>query len=371
MGCLYRPHHFFREVVVMYAYNDLRSVHLELTNKCNAMCPQCARTINGGKLNPALNLTELSIKDIRNIFDVRFLKQLKSIALCGNYGDPIVARDVVEICEYFRESNPHIELELHTNGGARSREVWKDLAGLLDRCIFAIDGLEDTNHIYRQHVLWKNVMTNASAFISEGGNAEWHFLIFKHNEHQVEEAEKLAEDIGFSAFRSKRTGRFVKNGKMLDYFPILNSEGEEIGKLEPPVELVHLNVVAMAADSTSDYVDTMNTADIHCLVEKSKSIYISAQGFVYPCCWLAQIVPVNRMSEKKQQIIDLIQAHGGFDSIDAKEFPIEFIVESDLFQFAIPNGWDKGSNRLKICAKQCSEFCLTEAQNDWHPVWLK
>ena len=36
-------------------------------------------------------------------------------------------------------------------------------------------------------------MENVNAFISAGGTAYWKFLIFKHNEHQVEEAKKLSE----------------------------------------------------------------------------------------------------------------------------------------------------------------------------------
>ena len=43
-------------------------------------------------------------------------------------------------------------------------------------------------------------MDNAKAFIDEGGIAEWQYLKFKHNEHQVEEARKMAEDIGFDKF---------------------------------------------------------------------------------------------------------------------------------------------------------------------------
>lgn len=354
---------------VMYKYSDLKSVHLELTTKCNAMCPQCARTINGGKLNPVLELSELNISDIARIFPTDFLRQLKSIALCGNYGDPLVTKDLVAICRYFKYANPSLELELHTNGGLRSSAVWLQLAKLIDCAVFAIDGLEDTNHIYRQHTIWSNIMNNAHTFISNGGKAEWHFLIFKHNEHQIEDASKLAEHLGFSAFRTKRTGRFVKNGKLLPYFPILNSEGIETGKLEMP-SVANSNAVAQEIDP-EDYAQALYSADIHCLVAESKSIYVSARGHIFPCCWLGQIVPVNRMSSKKEQILALIDRNGGLESINAKTNSIESIIKSNLFQKSIPEGWNKNVDRLKICANQCGKFQLTEAQNDWHPVWLK
>src|SRR5688572_12111201 len=104
----------------MYPYETIRQVHLELTDKCNAACPQCARSDHGGPVNPQLRLTELTLHDVRRIFSPPFVEQLRSLYACGNYGDPIVARDCLEIFQYFRACNPDIKLGIHTNGGARS-----------------------------------------------------------------------------------------------------------------------------------------------------------------------------------------------------------------------------------------------------------
>ena len=43
-------------------------------------------------------------------------------------------------------------------------------------------------------------MENSKAFIEAGGNAEWQFIIFDYNEHQVEEAKNIAFDMGFKNF---------------------------------------------------------------------------------------------------------------------------------------------------------------------------
>ena len=45
----------------------------------------------------------------------------------------------------------------------------------------------------------------------------WLFIRFKHNEHQVEDARKLASEMGFFKFELKDTRRFV-----VDKFPVLN-----------------------------------------------------------------------------------------------------------------------------------------------------
>ena len=58
-------------------------------------------------------------------------------------------------------------------------------------------------HLYRQNVVWENVERNMRAFIDVRGRARWDYIIFGHNEHQVEEAEALAESWGVERFQRK------------------------------------------------------------------------------------------------------------------------------------------------------------------------
>ena len=52
----------------MYKLEDIRQIHLEITQKCQAACSMCDRNINGGELNPHLTLAELKLDDIKRIF---------------------------------------------------------------------------------------------------------------------------------------------------------------------------------------------------------------------------------------------------------------------------------------------------------------
>ena len=69
------------------------------------------------------------------------------------------------------------------------------------RVVWGIDGLEDTNHIYRVGAKWEKIINNAKAFIDAGGIASWQFIEFEHNKHQIEEAKQLAKELGFKEFR--------------------------------------------------------------------------------------------------------------------------------------------------------------------------
>ena len=172
----------------------------------------CDRNMNGQGINPHIDLSELSLEDCEKMFPPEFIAQLDSMYMCGNLGDPIIATDTLKIFQYFRKHNPDMWLSMNTNGGAQIPAWWAGLASTFNKkgaVIFSVDGLKDTNHIYRQGVNWDIVERNMRAFVKATGRARWDFLIFEHNQHQVEEAKALAMEIGCEKFIPKKTGRFV------------------------------------------------------------------------------------------------------------------------------------------------------------------
>lgn len=351
----------------MYEYQDIKKVHLELTTRCNAACPQCPRNVQGGPTNPNLPIVELTLDLIGRIFPVEFILQLEHITVCGNYGDAIFAKDVFQILDRFRSQNSRLDIELHTNGSARQTVFWQTLAKTIDRCVFAIDGLEDTNHLYRRNTDWNTIIRNVKAFIEAGGVAVWNFIPFRHNEHQVERAADFARELGFSKFYVKRTGRFYLHGELQQFVPIVDSSGNLVGRLELPIAKSLRNPVAQSLYERnregSEYERELTKAPISCVAERSRGIYVSAEGFVFPCCWMAQIYGHGKPSSRKAQILRLISEYGGgLDAIDATRRPIEAIVGGEIFQIAIPNGWRPGPERLEICARQCGPYRLSSSQ---------
>ena len=138
---------------------EIHKVHLEITQRCNAACPMCDRNHNGGEVNRHIR------DDCRNYHWMilklaNFIKQLNTMYMCGNLGDPISASDTLEVFRYFREHNPNMWLSMNTNAGARDPEWWADVKkaiGKMGCVIFSVDGLEETNHLYRQNVRWEFV----------------------------------------------------------------------------------------------------------------------------------------------------------------------------------------------------------------------
>lgn len=354
----------------MYRYQDIKSVHMEITTRCNASCPQCSRNIAGGRVNPALPLVELEIAEIEQILPVSFLRQLDYLQICGNYGDPMVARDTLKAFNYFRRANPAIRLAMHTNGSGRTAGWWQSLAQVIDVCHFGIDGLEDTNHLYRRGTNWSKVMDSAESFINAGGKAKWTFIVFRHNEHEVEQAAALAEKMGFSEFTVKRTKRFFQGGRLQEKLQVLDRDGHPEYELEPPRNSIWQNTpandLAERIAHGMDYDQWLAETEIDCQAARKKKVYLTAEGLIFPCCYLAGNLYSPGASRPKQQLWDLLNGlDAGIQAINAKHQTLQDIVEGPVFQNLIPAGWHKssaGTNRLMVCARVCGQCDMVGRQ---------
>lgn len=343
----------------MINYNDIKSVHIEPTQKCQAACLQCDRNQNGGADNPYLTNAELFIDDYIRILSPDFVQQLDHIYMCGNLGDPCIAQDTVLAYEYFRRHNPNIFLSMNTNGGARTPEWWMSLAKVFGRkgkVTFSFDGLEDTNHLYRQNVNWKKCMENSQAFIDSGGRARWEYIIFAHNEHQIEEAKDLANSMGFEEFRTKKTGRFFSTVKHQgkEEHQGVNRKGEQTQNLQKPSNvnvnnaLKHESNIVNSYGSMDKYYDT---TPIQCKAAAKKEIYITAEGDIFPCCWTAGQQYKWYWESKSAPIWKLIN----MQTINAKIYPLRSIVNGEFFK-SIEESWSCKSvedGKLKVCANKC------------------
>lgn len=347
--------------------------HIELSNYCNAMCPMCGRNKvekeapNKLKLNPGLNNSELLVTDMEKMFDDEFMetygKNFKVINFCGNKGDPATATDLFEIFDFFYEKFPGIQLKVATNGGLKTKTYWKKVGELFSkhnigkedkwqsRVTFGIDGLEDTNHIYRVNVNYKKVMENAKAFIDAGGRAEWQWLTFGHNEHQLKEAQQLSLDMGFSGFYEVHTPRFVYDSN---------------GTIEPGVrQYTHKNKTYVYETADPDFdakylrirymkqYDISKVDEIDCKAKKINEFYLDCKGNVYPCCWLGgdehMYLTSGHWNDK------IIEEDYDFNGMNAKENSLTQILNSKFMNEIIPNSWkDLGP---KCRAFTCKKFC--------------
>jgi hypothetical protein len=239
----------------MWKLRRIQVLHIEPTDVCQAACPLCARETDSNFNKSSKH--HLRIEHIQRHFTDHVIGRLDKMFMCGNYGDPAAGYYTMDIYNYFRKINPTITLGMNTNGAVQSTFFWHALGQLFnqpnDYCVFSIDGLEDTNPVYRKNVDWKKLMSNAEAYIAAGGSAHWDMLVYKHNQHQVDACEQLARKMGFKWFRAKVSKRGFSD------------------RLEFPIGW---------------QTPTIQAGTIKCHAQAEKSMYIDAQGRISACCWL-------------------------------------------------------------------------------------
>lgn len=318
----------------------INHINAELSNYCNSACPMCPRFDHEQKLIPSItNNAHTTLDDIKYRIGKKVLGNLKWFRSCGNVGDGTMNPECLEIYQHVREINSKTYLGITTNGGARTPDFYKSLAELGVEVIFSIDGLEDTNHLYRRNVRWEKVMSNAEAFIKAGGNALWEFLIFKHNQNQVEQAEELSRKIGFKNFFRKTTsrwndfdseGNWVQREKLLVDGYELEKPTEEYKKYERlrEVKKQHVKVKRIQCHSYNKW---------------NVEIFLHANGNVSPCCWMGEL----SIHESKNIIND-------YKSVNIKYTDLEKILEGHYFQ-EIWKGIDGQAQEFKL--KTCEDMC--------------
>tara|TARA_B100000900_G_scaffold367487_1_gene344017 strand:+ start:240 stop:1148 length:909 start_codon:yes stop_codon:yes gene_type:complete len=239
------------------------SWHIEPTSKCILECPLCDRTWFYEKFKKR----ELHEIDVEHL--ARFLGNDSTVTMCGNNGDPIYHRDFIKLCSVLKKQNTTIAI--HTNGSGKNKEWWENLTtqlGPKDSITFAVDGLADTNHIYRKNAKWDTIMTAMKVCVSSSVKVIWKFIVFKQNQHQIEVARKLSKKIGIDYFMLEKSDRWWDKSDLM-----------------PDQKYV---------DHRHEYKSTVvkgknvkGTITPNCMVKNKPEyeLYIDSAGNFYPCCW--------------------------------------------------------------------------------------
>lgn len=332
----------------MISYQDIRDVHLELSTLCNASCPWCPRTFWGYPYNGGYPEVSMTLDQSKKIFSRNFLTQLTSIRVNGNFGDIVMNPDGADIIEYFRSCNQDLKITISTNGSARDRDFWQRLARADCEVLFALDGLEDTHHLYRQNTIWSTVIKNSQTFINAGGSATWKMIRFKHNLHQIDACQDLSKNLGFQRFELVDHGR--------DTAPVFDRHGNLSHVLGDYRGETDFKVLFHGKRNDKILLEDIlpgrtPKTKISCETKILKSIYIAANGDVSPCCYTGLFPKTYGAGQYHQavnsQLAPLIKKN------NALEYPLETCIE---WFNDIEKSWkirDYTPGRLVVCDDNC------------------
>ena len=198
----------FRERV----FKKPTQVILETTNRCNLNCPYCMV----GMQNELVSKHGAASHDLmsraqgvmsKQVFEV-VLKNLTDFGIQKVYlhfqGEPFLNPLTSEFARILKQSG--FEVGIFTNGMAFSDKNINDIASAeIDLIRFSVDGASaetyEKNRVGGKFdKVYENMKKLALAHSNKKTRIEWQFLALRNNEHEIDKAEKMAEDIGVNFF---------------------------------------------------------------------------------------------------------------------------------------------------------------------------
>lgn len=260
--------------------------HIEISGKCSLKCPRCTRQEVPGYVN-----TELNLEWFKNNFT--FVDKVKKITFCGDDGDPIYAKDFLQVIEWLKQQNKNLQIVIVTNGSYKTVSWWQKLNSLLDKndhIHFSLDGWDQkSNNLYRINCNWSSIIEGVKQI--KNPYTTWAAIAFKFNENKIDHMKQSAKDLGFDLFQLTLSTKFGKN---YDAYP-------KDDPLQPSDKFVATGRFKRMFTKLSNRTWQDKTFDTHLLRYKkentenqsivplcmigNKGLYINAEGKFYPCCW--------------------------------------------------------------------------------------
>jgi MoaA/NifB/PqqE/SkfB family radical SAM enzyme len=330
--------------------SEAHAIQMEISTKCNALCPSCVRTDDTTLRHVRSTIPknkELSLEIFEQILNSEFIKKTKEIEFCGTLDEPLAHSQFIEICRLIADSPYNISIMIHTNGGLRNESYFAQLAEILakagekSRIRFSIDGLGETNAVYRYQTQFERIHANLRAFLDAGGRAVWQTVVFPWNEHQVQEMRSMAKDMGCIAFFARPDRSFASQ---LGFEKIQEIRSSDVTPRE---------AMPKGSKERMQKIFARLDREVSCIYkDERKMIYVSWDGLIWPCCFWGNARYVN---EEKRSLMEkwTTQKYGdGFN--DLYQQSLDDILKGALFQNDLVESWKNNSEMKWRCAEKCS-----------------
>lgn len=296
----------------------IRKLEIELTSKCSLKCRFCLRTNR-----------DVPIKDLDlSLFNKIDMHNITHIDLVGNIGDPIYHSNFLKFIDMVDSKT---QIKIATNGSLHQESWWEELAKKLSKnsgstIVFALDGSEDTHHKHRVGSSYRRLVKNIKAFTSAGGRGHVQFIIFRHNEHEVESVKEVTKDLGCERFIERTS---------CTYDEVFERPSKKLQTRHEVCEVIDTKVFCYK------HLD-------------QNRVFIDSEGNVFPCCYMANC---KHDSKKDERVFQSYQKH--HRSIDLNTRNIKSIFSGKFYKFVYNN-----HQNLELC----KSFCKAKAENFFKEV---
>jgi len=212
-------------------------------NYCNLHCPFCPT----GQDRNTRPKGKLSFNDFKNIVD-KLGEYAVHIDLL-NWGEPFLNERIFDMIKYAKQYHSDIKVDTNLTCLDTDKAERLVLSGL-DKIIVSLDGLnQETYSKHRRGGDFQVVMDNLKLLLNKRKELKsakpyitWQFLVFRHNEHEVETAVKMGRKLGVDhvgvtnafigdkdwipvnpAYSNYNNGNIKKDNMTFNYFKVGNN----------------------------------------------------------------------------------------------------------------------------------------------------
>ncbi len=289
-----------------FRWGSFVALSIEPTNSCNLSCAECPTGTNG--------LTRAKGNFTLESFQELIKQKAKDLIYLNFYfqGEPFLNKNIIEMIKLASQQN--IYTSTSTNAQLIDRKTAEDIVESgLNRIIISIDGTSQS--VYEKYRIGGQLdkVVEASKFLidakkySKKTNLKivFQFLVFKHNEHQIKDIKKLANDLGIDKVEIKSAQIYnfqdSTNITSIEHFSRYKKDKDGVYKIKSrlshkcwrmwhsTVITQDLNVVPCCFDKDADYIignlnsDSISEIDSS-LIYKKFRLKISSGRSSIPMC---------------------------------------------------------------------------------------
>ncbi|RKY31192.1 MAG: radical SAM protein [Candidatus Omnitrophota bacterium] len=256
--------------VVMLPYLPF-TLGIETGNICNLRCPLCPT----GAQDTSMRRGFMDLVTFKNIIG-QFKDSVSTLNLYS-WGEPLLNPELVEMVKYAKKIKRNLRIITSTNLNVKNNSLLEGLiSSEIDEIIVSCDGASrEAYSKYRVGGDYDLVIKNMSFLkeLQKKYNSKtqiiWNFLVFRHNEHEIEAAKNKAHSLGVE----------LRLGKMRTFMKdeILKPHKESIERYK---EWIPDNQNYSAYDKEKN----ITRIKIKTCRKPWQEISINWNGEVLPCC---------------------------------------------------------------------------------------
>ncbi|MDD5130354.1 MAG: radical SAM protein [Candidatus Omnitrophica bacterium] len=210
---------------------------IDPTNICTLKCPFCP-TGYGLMKRPKGMMSKDRFQRIMDVLGPYLLH-----IDMQNWGEPLLNKDIYQMISYAKKFD--INITVSTNFQNFDEKSAEELVNSgLDRIVLSIDGAsQQTYEKYRRGGSFLKAIENARVLVNKKRQLKssqpfvlWQFLVFRHNEHEIEVAKAMGRDLGVDAVGITPAFVAVDSDEYKDWVA-LNSQYNRYDLINKPKEV--------------------------------------------------------------------------------------------------------------------------------------